>query len=130
MRRSTAGKRKTRERDSAEGRSTRQRSRDINEPSMSFFFGELNTNASFAGSARCTENPLFLRSLYLKEVECSSAISGFMEEYFYTNVFHSSSPFSISFFNGAILLHLCHIYHRFDIHSYRHIGHLEVVVRA
>jgi hypothetical protein len=66
MRRSTAGKRKTRERDSAEGRSTRQRSSDIDELSLSFFFGELNTNASFAGSARCTENPLFLRSLVFK----------------------------------------------------------------
>jgi hypothetical protein len=66
MRRSSAGKRKIRESDSAEGRSTRQRSSDINELSLSFFFWKLNTNASFAGSARCTEDPLFLRSLIFK----------------------------------------------------------------
>jgi len=69
------------------------------ESSLSLFFVELNTNASFAGSARCTGKPLFLRSLatYLPDVDCSSDISGFMEECLSTNVFYASSLFSISF---------------------------------
>jgi len=35
------------------------------ESSLSFFLGEWNTNAIFSGSARCTENPLFLRNFAL-----------------------------------------------------------------
>jgi hypothetical protein len=103
------------------------------ESSLSLFFVELNTNASFAGSARCTGKPLFLRSLvtYLPDVDCSSDISGFMEEYLSTNVFYASSLFSISFFNRAILFHLCYIYHTLMyIHSYQHIHDFQEVVRV